>query len=551
MPVCYTIRHFFSSFGRFPYCENPDADYKHRDVTCGKLVDTLLPKFKFEDKMADFDGSAIWGEALEIARKDIPDQEYLMWFRLSYKALADGVLSVKAPNSFLRDQFNRKYHVFMQNIVRELTALDIKLDVTAERGAAGVSVAGLSASGAASEPSDTSASAASPVLPLEPAPVKAEEQAHRTAIYTNQPQPQRQKSQGAAADRAPRVHPSLRPGYKFENFIVGDNNRFTYNASEAVAKSPARVYNPLLIYGGVGLGKTHLMHAIGNYVFQTAPEKKVICITAEEFTNEFIQMIHDRSTHEFKNKYRNADVLLIDDIHFFQNKPGVQEELFHTFNALYDSERQMVFTLDRHVKELKDFSDRLKSRFDKGLVVDVQPPMYETRVAILKQKLIQSGKDVTVVEDVIDLIAKNVSSNVRDLEGCLTKITAYAELVHKDLTVDIAKNLLKEMFNTNRHSAITVDSIIRMVADFFKLSLSDLKGKKRSKNIALARQVAMYVIREVTEYSTTEIGVEFGGRDHTTVMHSCQKIEQMVKFDPSFDASIQKLLRDARQSEAK
>ena len=319
----------------------------------------------------------------------------------------------------------------------------------------------------------------------------------------------------------------------------------------AVAKSPARVYNPLLIYGGVGLGKTHLMHAIGNYVFENSPEKKIICISAEEFTNEFIQMIHDRSTHEFKNKYRNADVLLIDDIHFFQNKPGVQEELFHTFNALYDSERQMVFTLDRHVKELKDFSDRLKSRFDKGLVVDVQPPMYETRVAILKQKLIQAKKNVNVADEVIDLIANNVSSNVRDLEGCLTKLTAYAELVHKDLTVDIAKNLLKEMFNSKKHSAITVDSIIRMVADFYKLSLSDLKGKKRSKNIALARQVAMFVIREVTEYSTTEIGVEFGGRDHTTVMHSCQKIEQMVKFDPSFDASIQRLLRDARENESK
>ncbi|HNX73957.1 MAG TPA: chromosomal replication initiator protein DnaA, partial [Spirochaetales bacterium] len=308
-------------------------------------------------------------------------------------------------------------------------------------------------------------------------------------------------------------------------------------------------YNPLLIYGGVGLGKTHLMHAIGNSVAETYPSMKVICITAEDFTNEFIQTIHDRSTHEFKNKYRGADILLIDDIHFLQNKPGVQEELFHTFNALYDSERQMVFTLDRHVNELKDFSDRLKSRFDKGLVVDVQPPMYETRVAILKQKLLQSTKNVAVSEDVIDLIANNVSSNVRDLEGCLTKIIAYADLVHKDLTVDIAKNLLKEMFNTKKHSVITVDSIIRMVADNYKLSLSDLKGKKRSKNVAFARQVAMFVIREVTEYSTTEIGVEFGGRDHTTVMHSCQKIEQMVKFDPSFDAEIQRLLASARQSE--
>ena len=482
--------------------------------------------------MADFDGSAIWDEALELARKDIPEQEYLMWFRLAYGSLADGILKVKAPNSFLRDQFNRKYLSFMQNIVRELTAMDLSLDVSADRGMEGQARSN-AARPAAPEAAAENPSAEASAPPGAPAPAA-------------RPRPAERSGQSA-----PRRNPSLRQDYIFENFIVGDNNRFTFNASEAVAKSPARVYNPLLIYGGVGLGKTHLMHAIGNYVFKNSPDKRVICITAEEFTNEFIQMIHDRSTHEFKNKYRNADVLLIDDIHFFQNKPGVQEELFHTFNALYDSERQMVFTLDRHVKELKDFSDRLKSRFDKGLIVDVQPPMYETRVAILKQKLVQAGKNVNVVDDVVDLIANNVSSNVRDLEGCLTKLTAYAELVHKDLTVDIAKNLLKEMFNNNRHSAITVDSIIRMVADFFKLSLSDLKGKKRNKNIALARQVAMYVIREVTEYSTTEIGIEFGGRDHTTVMHSCQKIEQMVKFDPSFDASIQKLLREARENEGK
>jgi chromosomal replication initiator protein len=497
--------------------------------------------------MADFDGSAIWDEALELARKDIPEQEYLMWFRLSYGSLSEGILRVKAPNSFLRDQFNRKYLSFMQNMVRELTAMDLSLEVSADR-VSDAQAKAVAAKAATAEP-------AGEIAQKEGAEAGSTGSAAAISAFAPNAAPAetivRQRPAERPAPSAPRRHPTLRQDYIFENFIVGDNNRFTFNASEAVAKSPARVYNPLLIYGGVGLGKTHLMHAIGNYVFKNSPDKKVICITAEEFTNEFIQMIHDRSTHEFKNKYRNADVLLIDDIHFFQNKPGVQEELFHTFNALYDSERQMVFTLDRHVKELKDFSDRLKSRFDKGLIVDVQPPMYETRVAILKQKLIQTGKNVNVADEVVDLIANNVSSNVRDLEGCLTKLTAYAELVHKDLTVDIAKNLLKEMFNTNRHSAITVDSIIRMVADFFKLSLSDLKGKKRNKNIALARQVAMYVIREVTEYSTTEIGIEFGGRDHTTVMHSCQKIEQMVKFDPSFDASIQKLLREARESEGK
>jgi chromosomal replication initiator protein len=497
--------------------------------------------------MAEFDGSVIWSEALEIAKGEIPEQEYLMWFRLGYHSLDGNTLTVRAPNSFLRDQFKRKYHSFMEKIVREITALDIALEVSSTKTPEPRLAQGAMGSGAeARGERDAAARAEAEAGAAPSAPAYDEE----TTFGADAARAFASPAQAAAVPAERRPHPSLRQDYRFENFIVGENNRFIYNASEAVAKSPARVYNPLLIYGGVGLGKTHLMHAIGNHVYQSRPGARVICITAEEFTNEFIQMIHDRSAHEFKNKYRNADVLLIDDIHFFQNKPGVQEELFHTFNALYDSERQMVFTLDRHVKELKDFSDRLKSRFDKGLVVDVQPPIYETRVAILKQKLLQSGKKINVVEEVIDLVASNVSSNVRDLEGCLTKLTAYAELVHKDLTVDIARNLLKEMFNAKRHSAITVDSIIRMVADFYKLALSDLKGKKRSKNIALARQVAMFVIREVTEYSTTEIGVEFGGRDHTTVMHSCQKIEQMLKFDPSFDATMQRLLRDARQNGA-
>lgn len=496
--------------------------------------------------MAEFDGSGIWEAALETARKELPEQEYLMWFRLAYQSLEEGLLTVLAPNAFLRDQFNRKYHSIMQKIVRDITELDIRLEVQSRKSvpAAGPDARAEPESGTA--PAATLRESASEQQVAPPSPETTEPEAPLKSRVDPEPAA---PVPPARREQAAKAHPSLRPGYRFDNFIVGENNRFTYNASEAVAKSPARVYNPLLIYGGVGLGKTHLMHAIGNFVHNSGEGKKVICLTAEEFTNEFIQMIHDRSTQEFKNKYRSADVLLIDDIHFFQNKPGVQEELFHTFNALYDSERQMVFTLDRHVRELKDFSDRLKSRFEKGLVVDVQPPMYETRIAIVNQKLQQAGKAGQVMGEVVDLIAKNVSSNVRDLEGCLTKLTAYADLVHKDLTIDIAKNLLKEMFNNKRHSTITVDSIIRMVADFYKLSLADLKGKKRSKNIALARQVAMFVIREVTEYSTTEIGLEFGGRDHTTVMHSCSKIEQMVKFDPGFDAAVQKMMRQARENE--
>lgn len=493
--------------------------------------------------MDSFDGSAIWEEALNQAKKDISEQEFLMWFRLSYEKLENVEMTVRAPNTFLRDQFVRKYLLYMQNVLKTLTELDLKLVVRAFKPDI-VGAQNLPERNTVSSADNGATEKIEEYNKSDPAPSKT--------LFFDSPSYTKEKSSSSAriTSTEPRKHASLRPNYRFDNFIVGENTRFTYSAAEAVAKNPARTYNPLLIYGGVGLGKTHLMHAIGNSIFENFPNKKIICITAEEFTNEFIQMIHDRSSQEFKNKYRNTDVLLIDDIHFFQNKPSVQEELFYTFNALYDSERQMVFTLDRHVKELKDFSDRLKSRFDKGLVVDVQPPMYETRVAILKQKIQQGNRTVSVADDVIDLIANNVSSNVRDLEGSLTKLVAYAELVHKDLTVDIAKNLLKELFNTKKHSVITVDSIIRMVAEFYKLSLSDLKGKKRSKNIALARQVAMYVIREVTEYSTTEIGVEFGGRDHTTVMHSCQKIEQMAKFDPSFDASLQRLLRDAHEHES-
>lgn len=494
--------------------------------------------------MEEFDGSVIWSEALEQARNLLPQQEFLMWFRLSYSGFENDTLTVKAPNSFLRDQFSRKYRDFMVSIIRNLTEMNLNLEVVANKTEAPAYPASQADSAAAQRPAPADSPAPAGPDPVQPAAPAAA----APRIYFDAPS---EAEPTEARGDAPKAHPSLRAAYLFENFIVGDNTRFTFNASEAVAKAPAKVYNPLLIYGGVGLGKTHLMHAIGNHVYRANPDKRIICITAEEFTNEFIQTIHDRSTHEFKNKYRSADILLIDDIHFFQNKPGVQEELFHTFNALYDSERQMVFTLDRHVKELKDFSDRLKSRFDKGLVVDVQPPMYETRIAILKQKLSESVKQTSVSDDVLDLIANNVSSNVRDLEGCLTKLTAYADLVHKDLTVEIARNLLKEMFNSKRHSVITVDSIIRMVADFYKLSLTELKGKKRSKNIALARQVAMFVIREVTEYSTTEIGVEFGGRDHTTVMHSCQKIEDMAKFDPGFDATMQKLLAEARHAETK
>ena len=357
-------------------------------------------------------------------------------------------------------------------------------------------------------------------------------------------------SNGPVISQSLEVSKSLNPKddrtkeYLFNSFVIGDNNSFAYNAALAVAKNPGRAYNPLLIYGGVGLGKTHLMCAIGNHCLANG-DKKVIYVTAEDFTNEFIESVGTKTTQKFKNKYRNADVLLIDDIHFFQNKDGTQEELFHTFNALYDSFKQIVFTCDRPVSELKNLADRLRSRFERGLNVDLSLPSYETRRAILEKKVAQSGRYVT--SDVIDYIAQNVASNIRDLEAALTKILAYTELVGKEVTLEIAQHELKDKICIQQNTNIGMQTIIKVVADYYGLTPRDLTGQKRSKNIVIPRQIAMYIIRELTEYSTTEIGGEFGGRDHTTVMHSINKTGENLQNDSSLDSTIQILIKRIRE----
>jgi chromosomal replication initiator protein len=292
------------------------------------------------------------------------------------------------------------------------------------------------------------------------------------------------------------------------------------------------------------------MQAIGNYI-HTNTDYKVIYISAETFTNEFIASIQDSEKIKaaFKNKYRFADILLIDDIHFLQKKDGTQEELFYTFNALYDANKQMVFTCDRPVSDLKDFNERLRSRVGRGLNVDLQPPNYETRCAILRKKVENSG--IALPDDVIDLVSKNISTNVRDLESALHTLTAYATLVGKPITIEIAQQRLKDVFASPRQSNLSIEIIQRVTAEEFHLSPNDLKGKKRTQSIVYPRQLAMYIIREMTEYTTTEIGQEFGGRDHTTVMHACQKIEDRVRSDPSLESTIQSLIRAIKDYSAK
>jgi len=351
--------------------------------------------------------------------------------------------------------------------------------------------------------------------------------------------PEQEHSKGGPEkqEREPsRRHPDLKEEFSFKNFVISTNNELAANAAVAIAKAPGKAYNPFLIYGGVGLGKTHLMQAIGNDIFRRFPDKKVVYVTAEKFTNEFIAALGQRKTAAFKNKYRGVDVLLIDDIHFFQGKEQVQEELFNTFNALYEVNKQMVFTCDRHPNELKNLTERMKSRFMQGLNADLKLPDYETRIAILKKKYDPSKH---IHDEVIEYISRNVTTNIRDLESALTKIIAYSDLIRREVTLDVAKEQLSYLTTTKQEN-VSIDRVIKAVAEYFNLSSGDIRGRKRTKNIAWPRQIAMYIINHLGEYSMNEIGNEFG-KDHTTVIYAIQKVEDSIKSNPSLEPIIQKI----------
>ncbi len=450
--------------------------------------------------MNEWDYSIFWNEALKHIKEEISEIDNAMWFNnISYEGSKQNSIILSVPSAFYRDQVIQKFNVLIHEKLRELTGSKIEVEFN--------------------------------VVPhKETSPVQKTITKEKKV---NAPLPQKR-------------NPTLRKDYTFENFVIGESNSFAANACIAISKNPGKSYNPCLIYGGVGLGKTHLIQSIGNSIEENFENMKVVYVTAEQFTNEFIQQLKNHQIHKFKNKYRKVDVLLIDDIHFLENKDSTQEELFHTFNALYDYNKQMVFTCDRPVSELKTLTDRLRSRFERGLNVDLQPPSYETRAAILKQKI--ESMHVHLDDDIIDFICKNVTTNVRDLEAALTKLIAYADLLNKKITIEIAKEQLKDIFINPKQGNITINEIQRVVADYFNLSHNDLRGKKRTKAIAFPRQIAMYITREITEYSTTEVGIEFGGRDHTTVMHACQRIESKLKLDPSLDSIIQRLIREIKET---
>lgn len=452
-----------------------------------------------------------WKETVSRIKQTLPEQEYNTWFnRLTYLRSEKGKVILGGASQFILDTVVSRYRELLVNTLSELTGeeLTVQFEVASrdelEQG---------------------------PEIDQDEREISSRKSEAKRAI----------SAQKNAKNRA---ESNLNPSYDFSSFVIGDNSAFAYNASLAIAKNPGSSYNPCLIYGGVGLGKTHLLSSIGNYILDNTPELKVMYVTAEMFTNEFIESIGSQRTQHFKNKFRKVDVLLIDDIHFLQGKDSTQEELFHTFNNLYDAKKQMVFTCDRPISELKNITDRLSSRFERGLNVDLQPPNYETRMAILKKKLFQ--KNASMSEEILNYIATNVVTNVRDLESSLTKLVAYSELLDQEVSFEKAKELLGVLpaHAANASQTLSIDTIIKVVGQYFNISSFEIKGKKKNKSIVQPRQIAMYLARDITDFSTTEIGTEFGGRDHTTVMHSYDRVESMMKADEAFTNTVLKLKRD-------
>ena len=458
--------------------------------------------------MAERDYEAFWNEARDRIRDAITTQEYDTWLRnMEYSDSDSGVIKLAVPSTFHRDQVAQRFQPALERELSELSAQPVKLALVVANGGS-----------------------------------------YRAVPVNGAPRPQRL----APAEVAPAVEPpahvphsQLNPDYTFDRLVEGESNSLALNAAVAIAKNPGRAYNPCLVYGGVGLGKTHLLQAVGNAVHLSLPDLKVVYVTVETFTNEFIQSIKEKTGHRFKNRYRSADLLLIDDIQFLQGKVETQQELFHTFNALYDANKQMVFSSDRPVSELMALPDRLINRFERGLNVDLHPPSYETRSAIVKRKIEERG--FLLDDNIIDLICRNIITNVRDLEKALTRLAAYSELMGRTITLEIAQRELQDFFSKPEHLSISIDSIQRAVSDYYSLTPADLKGKKRTQAIAFPRQVAMFLARSLTKFSTTEVGIEFGGRDHTTVMHACQRVVARMKTDATLETSLQKITNTIRE----
>ncbi|MEK6600312.1 MAG: chromosomal replication initiator protein DnaA [Candidatus Binatota bacterium] len=430
----------------------------------------------------------LWEGALKRLRETLGKQNFETWIKpIRVRESDDGEIVLEVPNKFFRDWLVEHFHAAIQETLAELSHRSVRLSVAVNNQ--------LQARG-------------------------------RT-----------EKSVERERPKASRVN-NLIPRYNFENFVVGASNQFAHAASLAVANQPGEHYNPLFIYGGVGLGKTHLINAIGHRIVDKRPALKVFYLSSESFMNELIGSLRRDRMDEFKIRFRNIDVLILDDVQFIAGKERTQEEFFHTFNSLYESHKQIVITSDKFPKEIPALEDRLRNRFEWGLIADIQPPDVETRVAILQKKAEAEG--VPLPHEVAIFLASHIDSNVRELEGSLTRLGAFASLTKTPITIDLAKEVLQNTLK-GAHREVTIENIQKTICDYFNIKIGDLKAKRRTQNIALPRQVAMYLCRKYTSTSFPAIGYKFGGRDHSTVIHASKTIEKKIKEDPYMQATIEKL----------
>ena len=478
-----------------------------------------------------------WDEALNQIKEHYNSKgkidDFNLWFNMTYVENSGTNITVSVPSSFMwKRQVEMGFVSEVENKIEELCGQKITLSSTVVKN---------------TKPSisDSANSEASEVNAKNS--VQSENSIQEENSSSNQQYFSDDETLSSAqqAKISFRKHPLLNEKFTFENFVKGENNEFAYSAALSAAKEPGKTYSPLLLYGGVGLGKTHLMQAVGNYIYNHSQNSKICYVSAEEFANEFTKSLRDNQQEKFKLKYRGLDVLLLDDIHFLIGKKGIQEEIFFTFEALYRNHSQMIFTCDRPLSELKGIEERLMSRFSLGTPINLDPPSYETRCAILQKKMTAYNTEVS--NDVIDYIAKTIQSNVRDLESSLKIVINYTNLIHENLTVDVAKKLLKDTFTPTSHDSISIDTIQKVIADHYNISISDIKSKKRNKKFVTPRNIAIYIGRELCEYSFPGLAEEFGGRDHTTIMHSYNNIADQIKVDSTLNNTIQLLEREIRE----
>jgi len=448
------------------------------------------------DRPIELTAESLWNEVAGRLKGALNETTYRTWFAEAGGAdLSDDAFVLGVPNDFTREWIEGHFLGLIGAAVR---------DVTGQERRVGLSVT------------------------------------ERVPVDTPMPVEAPKRSAGGPADSG------MNPKYTFDLFVIGSSNRFAHAAALAVAEAPAQAYNPLFIYGGTGLGKTHLMQAIAQYVAEHSSELSVRYVTSETFMNDFINSLRDKRIEGFKQRYRTYDLLLVDDVQFFEHKERIQEEFFHTFNSLYEAGSQIVMSSDRPPRDIATLEERLRSRFEWGLITDIQPPDLETRIAILRKKVKTDGIHVPDSQ-VLSFIASRISTNIRELEGALTRVVAFSSLTGRSLSVELAEDVLKDVFPQGEAAEVSIRRIQELVSERFQLSMDELCGEKRSQNIVYPRQVAMYLSRELTDSSLPKIGKEFGGRDHTTVIHATSKIARLIREDRSVYNLVQELTARVKQ----